>query len=582
MTLEAAAPNADARHATELRGLLRRANYTRDGIQALLGVAGDVLARPRERPVYLRRLTGSGALETLIRLFLLDEPVDSAEVERALAPTRLEALEALGVLGALGSIEREEPRSGGGPAHGSPGSGSRTRPVDTAASGIDPGSATRAGSTRFLRGLVRIVPHGDLYVASDLPEYESVHGDFVAGLHRPSITLADLTVRRPVRAALDVGTGCGIQALLAARHAERVVATDINERALAFARLNAALNGIANIEFRLGSFFEPAAGETFGLVVSNPPYVISPELEYLFRDSGLGRDRVSESLVRELPGFLEEGGFATITVSWIQDRPDPAARPRQWLEGNGCDAWILHTGLEDPLTTAANWNRDAALDEAGYAAAIDRWTTYFRNEGIEGLAYGAIVLRRRTAAAATATAPQTGNWVRSRELPNHSRVRPEAHMLRLFSGPDLSASLPDDDAFAKERLALVEGARIDTHLLMELDGWAEAAELELTVGLPFSAELDAFTALFLAQLDGRATLGEVLDEFARANDAPPDRVRASGVHIARELLEAGMAAPAAAPATAPASGAPASAASAAPDPPEESRPNGSTKASTKG
>jgi Methylase of polypeptide chain release factors len=54
-------------------------------------------------------------------------------------------------------------------------------------------------------------------------------------VHRPSVTLASLTVRRDVASALDVGTGCGVQALLAAKHAERVVATDINERALAFA-----------------------------------------------------------------------------------------------------------------------------------------------------------------------------------------------------------------------------------------------------------------------------------------------------------------------------------------------------------
>ncbi len=493
MTLEAAPPSADPRHATEFRELLRRANYTRDGIQGLLGVGGDVLARPKDRPVYLRRLSGSGTLETLIRLFLLDEPVTTAEAERALAPTGLGPLAALGVI------------------------------------------AESGGETR---NLVRIVPHGGLVIASDLPEHEGVHGDFVAGLHRPSITLADLTVRRPAGAALDVGTGCGIQALLAARHSERVVATDINERALAFARLNAALNGIVNIEFRLGSFFEPAAGETFDLVVCNPPYVISPETEYLFRDSGLGRDRVSESLVGELPGFLNEGGFGTITVSWIQDGPDPAARPRQWLEGSGCDAWILHTGVEDPLSTAANWNREATIDEAKYAAAIDRWTTYFRDEGITALAYGAIVLRRRTGAR---TAPPGPNWIRSRELPNQPRVKPEAHVLRLFTGPDLSMRFSDDNALAAQRLAIVNGATINTHLRMEPDGWAEAAELELAEGLPFAAELDSFTAIFLAQLDGSTPLGEVLDGFARANDAPPERVRASGIRIARELLEAGMA-----------------------------------------
>ena len=61
------------------------------------------------------------------------------------------------------------------------------------------------------------------------------------------------------------------------------------------------LNGVENVELRLGSFLEPVAGERFGLVVSNPPFAISPERELIFRDSGLGRDRVSENLALSLP-----------------------------------------------------------------------------------------------------------------------------------------------------------------------------------------------------------------------------------------------------------------------------------------
>jgi hypothetical protein len=490
VTDDVPAPRADRVHATAFRDLLRRADYTRDGIQAALGGSGDVLVRPPERPVNLRRIAerGTPALQSLIRLFLLDSPVDPDEAARAFAPTTLEALEALGVV---------EQSDGG------------------------------------IHGLVRVIPHGDIVVASDLPTADA-QADHVAGLHRPSITLADLTVRRPVARALDVGTGCAIQALLAARHAEHVVATDINERALAFGALNAAVNGAENIEFRAGSFFEPVAGEQFGLVVCNPPYVISPETEYLFRDSGLGRDRVSERLVGELPGFLEEGGFGTIMVSWIHQGDDPAARPRSWLEGSGCDSWILHTKLEDPLTAAAGWNRDLVSDEASYAAAIDRWLEYFRAEDIGAVAYGAIVVRRRTSA--------SRNWIRSRELPNGPRPEPAEHLARLFAGPDLVESL-NDDALAAQHLALAPGASITTRIGREPDGWAEATELGLERGIPLTAELDRFTAELLAQLDGSRPLGAVLDEFAEQHDAAPARVRASGLAIARTMLELGFAAP---------------------------------------
>ena len=70
---------------------------------------------------------------------------------------------------------------------------------------------------------------------------------------------------RVVGAALDVGSGQGAHALRLARHAERVVATDVSERALELTRLNAALNGLDNIETRHGDFLEPVRGERFGI-----------------------------------------------------------------------------------------------------------------------------------------------------------------------------------------------------------------------------------------------------------------------------------------------------------------------------
>ena len=78
--------------------------------------------------------------------------------------------------------------------------------------------------------------------------------------------LDSLTPRPRVDRALDVGTGSGIHALLAAQHARQVIATDVNPRALAYTELNAALNGLRNIETRQGSLFEPVEGETFDLI----------------------------------------------------------------------------------------------------------------------------------------------------------------------------------------------------------------------------------------------------------------------------------------------------------------------------
>src|SRR6185436_6041314 len=111
--------------------------------------------------------------------------------------------------------------------------------------------------------------------------------DHVLGVSASTAALAGATIRRPIDGAFDLGTGCGVQAVHAAAHCSRVVASDVNPRAIALATLTIELNGLDQVSVRLGDRFDPVAGEHFDLIVSNPPYVISPLRRYLFRDSGL-------------------------------------------------------------------------------------------------------------------------------------------------------------------------------------------------------------------------------------------------------------------------------------------------------
>src|SRR6266536_1356678 len=160
---------------------------------------------------------------------------------------------------------------------------------------------------------VRLTPVGPLLVASEVAESEA---DAVTGVSAASRTLASLTVRRPVERALDLGTGSGIQALLASRHANNVVATDVNRRALEFAALNASLNG-RSLDLREGSLFEPVAGESFDLIVANPPFVVSPDSDFVYRDSTLPGDAICREVVRGAAAHLRPGGFATVLCNWI-------------------------------------------------------------------------------------------------------------------------------------------------------------------------------------------------------------------------------------------------------------------------
>jgi hypothetical protein len=340
----------------------------------------------------------------------------------------------------------------------------------------------------------------------------------VTGVTRPTTLLSHLTVRRPVRRALEIGTGNGILALIASTHAEHVVATDVNEHALALAELNASLNGVTNIEFRLGSFLEPVDGERFELVFSNPPYVISPETNYLFRDGGLGSDRLSEHVVSILPDALEEDGYATVNLSWIADGDEVAARPLSWLDGVSCDAWLLHTTTDDALTSAASWNRDLEREPERYAAQIDRWVDWYQREGIASIAYGTLILHRR----------RGGGWRRSTKLPSAGVGPASDHLLRLFAVHEVAADAvlrPAADVIMRHTLRTGDGGWVVTGTELALDG-----------GLGFTAALDGPSAGLISALDGRAVSDVAQERFGA------ERLDAA-LELARRLAEVGFLVP---------------------------------------
>lgn len=96
------------------------------------------------------------------------------------------------------------------------------------------------------RALVDIRPYGDeqhdWWVVCDVTpgldgSSRPMDPQYVLGISEASSSLAQLTVRPPVGRALDLGTGCGVQALHLATHAREVIATDVNPRALWMAEL---------------------------------------------------------------------------------------------------------------------------------------------------------------------------------------------------------------------------------------------------------------------------------------------------------------------------------------------------------
>jgi hypothetical protein len=484
-------PISDAQALANLRAVLESAGFTTERIETALG-GGELSAASGETEVHRRRLAGDDAFSTIARLFLLGDPVDASSLEAVFAPVSLDSLAALGLL-------------------------------ETEHDGV--------------RATARLLPHGDYYFASDHIAVEP-SSDWVAGIHAPSVTLAKLAVRRPAAATLDVGTGCGIQALLAAKHSAGVVATDVNERALAFARFNAALNGIDIVDFRHGNLLEPVEDERFDLVVANPPYVISPDSTYAYRDSGLPRDTLCEQVVRSVPGVLAEGGFAHILLSWAHapgDGDEWAEPLREWVRGTGCDAWLLHYRTDDPLAHAAGWLGPLAGNPLEHEAALDRWLEYLRQQEIEAVGYGAVVLRRRTG---------TTNWVRLDEIPIDRLEPATEHTLRVFAAEDYLAALDDERALLDERFELVEAHRLEQELVCREGRFeVQSQTLALTEGLAFHAGLDRSTAMLLPHFDARKPLRDVLGAAAadlevEANDR--ERYTAAALAVVRRLFELGF------------------------------------------
>jgi SAM-dependent methyltransferase len=313
-----------------------------------------------------------------------------------------------------------------------------------------------------------------LELASD-PTERADERDFVVGVGPAGKTLARLTIRRPFGAVLDLGTGPGFQALLAARHAERVVGVDINPRALEYARLNAELNGIGNAEWRHGSWFEPVAGERFDLVVANPPYVISPQDDLTYRDSGERGDALVLRLLGELPAYLSDGGFAQVLCNWVTPGDDWPAPIKEATAGSGCDVVTLRYGHYAPREYAEGWN--TALrnrDHREYREVVDRWVSHYEQQGIESIAFGLVVLRRRSGGS---------NWVRSIVSPGVPTEDAGEHVFRLFSGRDWELGNAD----SSPALAYAPGARVVRRT--ELPEGVEHVRLEVHPNAGFAVPL---------------------------------------------------------------------------------------------
>ncbi|GFE62548.1 peptide chain release factor N(5)-glutamine methyltransferase [Geobacter sp. AOG2] len=157
-------------------------------------------------------------------------------------------------------------------------------------------------------------------------EFE-VSPDVLVPRHDTEPLIAEALAHRPdARSVLDIGTGSGCIAVALARHLPdaAVTATDISTAALAVARRNAERNGAA-VEFLAGSLLEPVAGRRFDLIVSNPPYIPTADIDGLepevrdfdprgALDGGADGLDAYRALVPAAPEYLNPSGWLLVEV----------------------------------------------------------------------------------------------------------------------------------------------------------------------------------------------------------------------------------------------------------------------------
>ena len=536
-------PAATPEQAASLRADLADSGWGVEAVAALLGEVADAALRREIRLPALRAVraalaggAASSPVAVLTALFMLGDPVPVTALDAALPRTTAAGAAAIGLVG-----EPDE--------------------------------------TGCVRALVDLRPHeavddaGEVrwWVASDLGELvtgRALAPDHVLGVGGAGLTLAGLTPRTPVRTALDLGCGCGIQTLYLLRHAEHVVATDISARALAFTAFNAALagvsvtgapgtpsaldvapgsgaasapdtaSGVGRLELLHGSLLEPVAGRRFDLIASNPPFVLTPPavreaglplMEY--RDAG---GPVLPALVAGLGEHLEPGGAAVMLGNWEHYGADSwRDAVSAWIPEE-LDAWVIEREVQDPVEYATMWLRDGGLTPERHAetfdAALGAWIGDFEARGVEGIGFGYLIVHR----------PESprGPWRLLEEVSTSGQGVLGPHVAEVLRIRELLSGL-DDDAVAALRPVLAPDVTEERHFV---PGASEPTVILLRQGGGLGRTVQASTAVaaLAGVADGELSVGQIASAVASLTGVDADALRAELVEAVRRLATHGF------------------------------------------
>lgn len=379
-----------------------------------------------------------------------------------------------------------------------------------------------------IRATVVITPLDDCLFFSDAFHYlgSEEATDFIlpASTHSANF-LRKLMISEPVADTLDLCCGCGVHAIFASAFSDHVTATDISPRAVRYAEMNAALNSRSNIDFATGDLFAAVGNRSFDLIISNPPFVVAPDEEFVYRDNPMTLDNFCRHLIKDAPQYLKPGAHLQMLCEWVEINGQPwQERLGEWFADTGCDAWVLRSSALPPAGYATARLRDIQGPGIDVQKQYVSWVANFAKHDVTAVHPGHIVLRKRDG----------NNWVHARNLPRDISEPAGSAILSAIAACDDLQSLQSDEVLLGSRLQLSPDLQLLQSFQRDNTQWSvNKITLSLQGILPLEGEVDMPVMAFLNLFDGTRTVAENLEKFGNQTNAQVEQLQQQFLPVVR-------------------------------------------------
>ncbi len=371
-----------------------------------------------------------------------------------------------------------------------------------------------------------LIPFKELVIACDgVTLYQG--SDIVMGPSSSTRSVLYSAVPGDYETTLDLCTGTGVLALNAAAYSRRVVGTDVNPRALQFARFSAALNGMDNVEFLSGNAFEPVQGRAFSRIIANPPFFLSPAQTFTFSDSPLALDGFVQKLATGAPALLADDGFFQMTCEWVQIEGEHwQERLQAWTRESGCDVLVLRGSQRSPIAYAEKTANEAKLVAPNRAdSEFAGRLSSLRSARVETIFGGIVTMRKRRGA----------NWFAALEAGELSESTGSA-IREKFDSLTVLASHSDQDLL-NATFRFAAGCELIQRAILGQKGWEVTNSIVNESTLKDQVRLDPVVFQSVKLFDGHRSTREIAHIVAQQLGISNDEAQQRCVQLVRRMLQ---------------------------------------------